>query len=85
MNRFINETESSIWLKMDDPNAIGTHFASVVFPRVKYNGGTIDPPQEGPCVMEMPFVALKATGLALPSGATRNTLMTIQVSTTLDI
>lgn len=85
LNRFINETESTIWLRMDDPNAIGTHFMNIVFPRVKYNGGTIDPPQEGPVVMEMPFRALKATGLALPGGTTRNTLMTIQVSNDLDI
>lgn len=84
LNKFINETESSLWMRFDDPNAIGTHFMSIVFPRVKYNGGTIDPPQEGPISIEMPFRALKATGLALPGGGTRNTLMTVQVSNDID-
>ena len=84
LNKFINETESSIWLRMDDPNFIGTRFMSVVFPRVKYNGGTIDPPQEGPVTLEMPFRALKAPSLALPGGTTRPSLMTIQVSTGFD-
>jgi len=83
LNKFINETESSVWFRFDDPND-PTQFLSIVFPRVKYNGGTMDPPQEGPCTIEMPFRALKATGLAAAGGTTRNTMMTIQVSNDLD-
>lgn len=56
LNKFINETESSIWNKLDDPN--GTDFCNMVFPRVKYNGGDMDPPQRGPVPLQMPFQAL---------------------------
>lgn len=82
-NKFVNETESSIWLRFDDPND-STQFFNIVFPRVKYNGATLDPPQEGPIPLEMPFIALKKTGLAIPGGNTINTLMTVQVSNDLD-
>jgi len=78
-NRFANEEESSVWNKFQDP-ADSTNFMNIVFPRVKYTGANIDPPQEGPIVMEMPFQPLKATGLAAPGGLTVNTMMTIQRS-----
>lgn len=83
VNKFVNETESSIWNRFDDPND-STQFFNVVFPRVKYNGAPMDPPQEGPVTLEMPFRALKASSLAVPGGTTRNTLMTIQVANDLD-
>lgn len=80
INKFVDETESTIWVGLDDPNS-STDFFSVVFPRVKYMGGEMDPPQEGPVPLEMPFKALKATGLRGAVGAPLvNTLMTIQVS-----
>ena len=84
LNKFIDETETSIYFRLQDPNN-SAHFMSIVFPRIKYNGGNMDPPQEGPVPLEMPFRALKATGLAAPGGASRNSLMTVQVSSTLDI
>lgn len=55
-NKFVNETESTIFLRLNDPD--GTNFCSVVFPRVKYNGGNMDPPQRGPVPIQMPFKAL---------------------------
>jgi len=33
-NKFVNETESTIWTRFDDPNVAG-EFMSIVFPRVK--------------------------------------------------
>ncbi len=55
-NLFYNETESDLFLKLDDPD--GTNFCSIVFPRLKYNGGTMEPPQRGPIPISMPFKAL---------------------------
>lgn len=78
-NKFVNETESSIWNKFLDPTD-SNHFMNIVLPRVKYNGGPMDPPQEGPVPIEMPFRALKATGLVKPTGATINSMMSIQSS-----
>lgn len=82
-NKFVNETESTMWFRFDDP-ASSTNFMNIVFPRVKYNGGQMDPPQEGPVPLEMPFIALKQLGLAVPGGTTRPSLITIQVSNDLD-
>jgi hypothetical protein len=56
-NKFFNETESSLWLRLNDPN--GTDWMSFVFHRVKYNGGSMNPGQEGPVTQEMPFEALE--------------------------
>lgn len=55
-NKFINETESSLWLKLNDPN--GTDWLNVIAPRIKYTDGGINPPQEGPITVEMPFMGL---------------------------
>ena len=64
-DKFINETETSMWLRMDDINA--TDFLNLVLPRVKYTGGAIDPPAEGPVIINMPFRALvsSVTGTSL--------------------
>lgn len=80
LNKFINETDSSMYFRLQDPDT-ATSFLAMAFHRVKYNGGTIDPPQEGPISLEMPFRALKATGLnAIGASTTVNTSMTIQRS-----
>lgn len=80
LNKFVNETESSIFLRLEDPDTT-TGFLTNVFPRVKYMGGTIDPPQEGAVPLEMPFKALKKTGLnAVGAGVTVNSSFTIQRS-----
>lgn len=54
---FFNEEEVTIWLRLNDPN--GTDFFSFVWPRVKYTGANIDPPQNGPVVQALPFTALE--------------------------
>lgn len=79
LNKFINETESSIYLKLDDPDST-TEWMSFVLPRVKYTGGDIDPPQEGPVVLSMPFTALVEEDLAVSGGLTTNSCLTIQRS-----
>lgn len=80
-NKFVNETESSIWFKLEEPDA-ATNFMSVVFPRVKYTGDEMDPPQEGPVPQAMPFAALVKTGLADVGSATLASSLTIQRSNT---
>lgn len=54
--KFRLETESTIFLELSDPD--GTNFASIVFPRVKYNNAGMDPPQRGPVPQNIPFKAL---------------------------
>lgn len=57
-NKFVEETPSRLLVVLRDPNNDGALLA-ISCPNVKYNGGTIDPPQEGPITMEMPFRALE--------------------------
>lgn len=71
-NKFINETESSIFCRLDDLD--GTNFMSIVLPRIKYTGGSIDPPQNGPVPIAMPWRALVSSSVG--------TSMTIQRSNT---
>lgn len=54
-NLFINETISSLFLKVDDLD--GTNFMVISFPAIKYTGGDMDPPQQGPVPIRMPFEA----------------------------
>lgn len=54
-NKFVNETISSLSVQMDDVN--GTDFIVVGFPAIKYTGGDMDPPAEGPVPIVMPWEA----------------------------
>lgn len=56
LNKFINETESSLDVRLNDPN--GTDFMRIRMPRVKYTGGTLDNPKEGPVMLSLPYTAL---------------------------
>lgn len=58
-NRFLNETETAIQVVVDDPT--GTNDYTFLFPRVKFNGGSV--PVEGPTsrIMTIPFVAIYDT------------------------
>lgn len=71
-NKFFNETESALRVRFNDPN--GTDYWNVMLHRVKYNGGAINPPLEGPVVMNMPITALEH--------ATYRQALTIQRSNT---
>jgi len=56
IDKFTNETESSLYIRL---NELGSSYFMVVgFPRLKYVGGDIDPPQEGPIIQQLPFQAL---------------------------
>lgn len=57
-NKFVDETPARLLVILRDPNDAGACMA-ISCPNIKYNGGTIDPPQEGPVTMEMPFRALE--------------------------
>lgn len=58
-NRFVNETESAVEVTVDDPTGASDY--TFLFPRVKFNGGSI--PVEGPTsrIMTIPFVAIYDT------------------------
>ena len=64
-NKFVNETASSLLIKLDDPD--GTNFMVIKFPSIKYTGGTMNPPQEGPVILTLPFAALvdPVTGVSM--------------------
>lgn len=64
--KFQNETESQLWLRMSDPTT-PTSFLSFVANRIKYSAGDIDPPKEGPIVIDLPFECLKDVTNSLPS------------------
>lgn len=57
LDKFINETESSIDLSM--PDAAG-NVHRIFLPRVKYNSGQPDVSGEGPITLSMPFKALRS-------------------------
>jgi len=80
INKFVNETESSLWVKLDDTN--GTDFVNVVVPRIKYTGRNMDPPQQGPVPLPMPFRGLEQSGLAYPGGTTVASSISFQRSNT---
>lgn len=54
-NKFLNETASSLYVKMVDPTG---GYIVLVLPKVVYEGGEIDPPQEGPVPVALPFRAV---------------------------
>ena len=55
LDKFINETESSIVFEL--PDGAGNKYV-VTLPRIKYNGGQPDVDGEGPITLSMPFQAL---------------------------
>lgn len=57
LDKFINETESSIDFSM--PDAAGNVYR-IFLPRIKYNGGQPDVSGEGPVTLSMPFKALRS-------------------------
>ena len=73
-NKFVNETESSIFVRLADPNS-PTEFMNIVMPRVKYTSGDKDPPLEGPVPINMAYRSLEvsttnAAGVAVPTSLT---------------
>jgi hypothetical protein len=56
INKFLNETESSIEVSVDDPTGANTY--TFLFPRVKYNGASVPVQNPQSRLITMPFVAL---------------------------
>lgn len=56
LNKFKNETESSLDVRLDDPN--GTDFHRLRLPRLKYTSAEHDNPHEGPVMGTFGFEAL---------------------------
>lgn len=73
-NKFVNETETSVWMRLADPND-PDEFFNIVMPRVKFTTGDMDPPTEGPVPINMGFRSLEAslpdnTGVLIPTSLT---------------
>jgi|NOAtaT_6_FD_contig_31_6557956_length_1228_multi_7_in_0_out_0_1 hypothetical protein len=60
-NKFVNETESSLILRLQDVSSLtsSTAFIQVTLPRIKYTGGAIDDSPDTGITVTMPFIALK--------------------------
>ncbi|RKG68644.1 hypothetical protein D7V80_11640 [Corallococcus sp. CA054B] len=56
LSKFLDESESSLEVVLQDVN--GTDFHTLRIPRLKYTGGELDNPKEGPVQVSMPFTAL---------------------------
>jgi len=56
INKFLNETESSITVSVDDPT--GSNAYTFEFPRVKYNGASVPLQNPQSRLITLPFVAL---------------------------
>jgi hypothetical protein len=65
INKFINETESSLSVTVDSPS--GADDYTFYFPRIKYNGASVPVANMQSRMIELPFVALRdsVTGYAL--------------------
>jgi len=59
INKFLNETESSIEVSIDDPTAANPY--TFLFPRVKYNGASVPLQNPQSRLITLPFVALYDT------------------------
>ena len=56
INKFLNETESTIEVSVDDPTGLNSY--TFLFPRVKYNGASVPVQNPQSRLITMPFVGL---------------------------
>ena len=61
-SKFKAETETSLAIKLDAPD--GSNFHAIYFPRIVYNAANMDPPQNGPIIVNFTFQAKYDTDLA---------------------
>jgi len=59
INKFLNETESSLSVSVDDPTGASTY--TFEFPRVKYNGAAVPVQNPASRLITIPFVSLYDT------------------------
>ena len=71
INKFLNETESSFQVSVDDPS--GSNAYTFLMPRVKYNGASVPLANEQSRIIELPFVALYDTVEGTQMVVTRST------------
>lgn len=57
LNKFLNETDTSMTVVLDDPASGSTY--TFLFPRVKYNGASVPVQSPQSRVITLPFVALR--------------------------
>lgn len=55
MNKFVNETESSLQITLTDPAGISN---TIILPRIKYTASDAAPPKDGATIITLPFEAL---------------------------
>jgi hypothetical protein len=67
INDFLNENRAGLYLRLLDQD--GTSFHSINMPLITFTGGEINPPNEGPCILQLPFRALTSVvnGQPMPS------------------
>jgi len=58
INKFLNETETSLSVTVDDPT--GANGYTFYMPRIKYNGASVPVSNMQSRFIELPFVALKS-------------------------
>lgn len=58
INKFVNETESSLRVTVDDPTGVNDY--TFDFPRIKYNGASVPVANMQSRTVELPFVALRS-------------------------
>lgn len=72
LNRFLNETETTLSISVDDPTGLNTY--EFVFPRIKINSGTVSVSgEEGSRMVESSFVALYDSTVETDLSITRPT------------
>lgn len=59
INKFLNETESSLQVSVDDPTDANPYTFN--FPRIKYNGASVPLADESSRIITLPFIALYDT------------------------
>lgn len=69
INKFLNETESSLQITVDDPT--GANGYTFYMPRIKYNGAAVPVANMQSRFIELPFVALKDSGTGTSLRLTR--------------
>lgn len=69
LNKFINETESSLQFQLADPSSNTMTF---YMPRIKYTGGDVPVNGEGPVSVTLPFQALYSSGSGYSLQITRS-------------
>jgi hypothetical protein len=61
INKFLNETESSLELILTDPDGTSGNDYTILLPRIKYNGASVPVQSEQSRLITLPFISLYDT------------------------